>query len=154
MRTTKKARVKKTITICSSASFYRQALEAQEELQKRGFRVLIPHTAHIMRRRNNFDVSVYKTWFANDSDWNKKTEFMNKHFQKVLESEAILVLNYEKNGMAGYIGGNVLMEMAIAFHYKKPIFVLHPVSERLPVYEEVLGMKPFFLSGELKNLEL
>lgn len=154
MRIEKEERIMRTITICSSASFYKQALEAQEELQKRGFRILIPDTAQIMKQRNNFDVSVYKTWFANDSDWNKKTELMNKHFKKVLESEAILVLNYEKNGMAGYIGGNVLMEMAIAFHYKKPIFVLNPVNEKLPAYEEVLGMKPFFLKGELKNLVL
>lgn len=145
---------KKIITLCSSASFYKQVIEAEEELQKRGFRVLIPDTAKLMKQRNNFDVSAYKTWFTNDSDWDKKTELMEGHFRKILEGEAILVLNYEKNGMAGYIGGNVLMEMAIAFHYKKPIFVLHPVNEKLPVYEEVLGMKPMFLKGELKNLEL
>lgn len=144
----------KTITICSSASFYKQALEAEEELQKYGFRVLIPDTAKLMKQENNFDVSVYKTWFTNDSYWDKKTEFIERHFQKVLESDAILVLNYEKNGVTGYIGGNVLMEMAIAFHYKKPIFVLHPVNEKLPVYEEVLGMKPFFLNGEFRNLKL
>jgi hypothetical protein len=77
---------------------------------------------------------------------------MKGHFKKVLEGDAILVLNYRKNGIDGYIGGNVLMEMALAFHYKKPIFVLHQVTAALPLYEEVMGMRPRFLGGELTNL--
>ena len=67
---------------------------------------------------------------------------------------APLVLNFAKNGVDGYIGGNVLMEMALAFDYKKPLYVLNPVSAKLPVYEEVLGMQPLFLNGELNNLQL
>lgn len=118
----------KTVTICCSASFYKQALDVSEKLQKRGLRVLIPHTAYRMEKENNFDVSAYKTWFTNDNDWHKKSALMNQHFEKVLQSEAVLVLNYEKNGLSGYIGGNVLMEMALAFHYKKPIYVLHKMT--------------------------
>jgi hypothetical protein len=48
---------------------------------------------------------------------------MKGHFKKVLDSDAILVTNFEKNGVEGYIGGNVLMEITLAFHYKKPIFI-------------------------------
>lgn len=107
-----------------------------------------------MKERNNFDVSAYKTWFTNARDWGKKTELMNQHFEKVVEGDAILVLNYEKNGLPGYIGGNVLMEMAIAFYHKKPIYVLHPVSAASPIYEEILGMQPVFLDGKLENLKL
>ena|SRR3989338_1039701 len=144
----------KTITICCSASFYRHALEAEEELKKCGFRVLIPRTAYRMKKSGNFEVAAYKTWFANDGDWKKKTALMKEHFEKVLEGDAVLVLNFAKNGVDGYIGGNVLMEMALAFHYKKPLYVLHPVNAKLPVYEEVLGMQPLFLNGELNNIRL
>ncbi|MDO8564958.1 MAG: hypothetical protein Q7R88_03115 [bacterium] len=144
----------KTITICCSASFYRQALEAEEALTQRGFRVLIPNTAYRMKQSGNFDVSAYKTWYTNADDWSRKTKLMEEHFEKILEGDAILVLNLEKNGMGGYIGGNVLMEMALAFHYKKPIFVLNPVTQQLPVYEEVLGMQPIFLNGNLADLRV
>lgn len=145
---------KKTITICSSASFYRQVLEVEEELKRRGFRVLVPFIAKRMRQSGNFEVSAYKTWYTNESDWNKKTALMKGHFKKVQEGDAVLVLNYQKNKINGYIGGNVLMEMALAFHFRKPIFILHPVTAALPLYEEVMGMRPRFLKGKLNNLRI
>ena len=142
----------KTIAICSSASFYKQVLEAEKELRKRGFRVKIPSTAHVMKKSGNFDVEHYKTWFKNPADYRVKAKLMRRHFKKVFESDAILVLNYEKKGAQGYIGGNTLMEMAIAFHYRKPIYVLNPVPEASPIYEEILGMNPVFLKGDLKKI--
>ena len=141
------------ITICCSASFYKQALDIERKLQERGFKVKIPHTAYIMEESGDFNVETYKTWYQNASDWDKKTELMKTHFQKVLDSDAILVLNYEKNGIEGYIGGNGLMEMALAFHYEKPIYVLNPVSEALSVYEEVMGMQPTFLDGDIGKIQ-
>jgi len=140
------------ITICCSASFYKQALEVQEVLRKRGFSVKIPHTANEMKKTGDFNVETYKTWFQNPKDYAKKAKLMRKHFKKILESDVVLVLNHKKNGVQGYIGGNTLMEMALAFHYKKPIYVLNPVMKSSPIYEEILGMSPIFLSGSLENL--
>lgn len=142
----------KTITICCSASFYRQALEVQKELQKRGFKIKIPYTANKMKKRGDFNVDHYKTWYKNPKDYTKKAKLMRHHFKKVIECNAILILNYEKKGMQGYIGGNGLMEMAIAFHYKKPIYVLNPVFKTSPLYEEILGMMPIFLNGDLRKI--
>ena len=56
--------------------------------------------------------------------------------------------------MNGYIGGNTLMEMAIAFHYKKPIYILNPISEKLGWKEEVLGMHPIFLNRAVEKISL
>ncbi len=140
------------VTICCSASFYRQALEVQRDLRKRGFRVKIPHTANKMKKSGNFKVERYKTWFKNPEDYKIKARFMRQHFKKVLECDAILVLNYEKNNLQGYIGGNGLMEMALAFHHKKPIYVLNPVSTTSPLYEEILGMAPIFLHGDIERI--
>ena len=78
---------------------------------------------------------------------------MNGHFKKVLEADVILVTNFEKNGMPGYIGGNVLMEMVLAFHYKKPIFIYNSISEDLGIKEEVYGLNPIFLNGDLNTLK-
>ncbi|MDP3901107.1 MAG: hypothetical protein Q8Q38_02095 [bacterium] len=143
---------KKTIAICCSASFYKQALEVQEQLRTRGFRVLVPNTANTMKRTGDFKVEHYKTWYKNPADYKRKAKLMRQHFKKVIEADAILVLNYRKKGMEGYVGGNGLMEMAIAFHYKKPIYVLNPVSESSPLYEEILGMGPVFLKGNLNTI--
>ena len=64
------------------------------------------------------------------------------------------MINDKKNGMNGYIGGNTLMEMAIAFHYKKPIYILNPISEKLGWKEEVLGMHPIFLNRAVEKISL
>ena len=51
----------------------------------------------------------------------------NKVFALLATCDAVLVLNYEKNGVAGYIGAGVLMEMAVAHSLGKPIFILFPL---------------------------
>ena len=63
-----------------------------------------------------------------------------------------MVVNYEKNGIDGYIGGNTLIEMAIAYHYKKPIYILNSISDKLGFKEEVLGLHPIFLNGEAEKI--
>jgi hypothetical protein len=144
---------KRIITICSSASHYKQVLEIEERLKKQGYQVKIPKTAILMKRTNNFDAVSYKTWYQDKKDYKKKTALMKSHFKKVVESDAILVVNFEKNGLEGYIGGNVLMEMMLAFHYNKPIFIFNNISEDLGIKEEVYGLNPFFLEGDLIKIQ-
>lgn len=143
----------KTITICSSASHYKEVLEIEKQLRKLGYQVKVPKTARIMQKNGNFDVSFYKTWYSDKKDYSKKTILMKQHFSKVISADAILVANFKKNGLEGYIGGNVLMEMVLAFHYKKPIFILNLVSEKLGIYEEILGLNPIFINGNLNLLQ-
>lgn len=143
----------KVITICSSAVHYRNALDLEKQLKALGYKVKIPKTATIMKRTNNFDVGSYKTWYKNAKDYKKKTQLMKGHFKKVLEADAILVTNFEKNGLKGYIGGNVLMEMVLAFHYKKPIFIYNDISDELGIKEEVFGLQPIFLNGNVNLIK-
>jgi hypothetical protein len=145
---------KKTITICASAAHFRKVVEIQKELKKLGFVVKIPLTASKMKRNNNYDVSFYKTWFNNKNDYKKKTLLVKDHFKKILEADAILVINLEKNGIEGYIGGNTLMELALAFHYKKPIFILNDISEKLSIAEEIYALQSKFIKGDLKNIKI
>ena len=35
---------------------------------------------------------------------------------------------------------------------EKPIYILNPVFESSPLYEEILGMNPVFLNGDLKKI--
>src|SRR3989344_3198876 len=103
---------KKSIVLCSSASFYRELFDIRKELISKGFKVKVPLTANKMKRRGDFKVENYKTWFKDKSDYTIKSKLIRDHFQKILKGDSVLVLNYEKRGMPGYIGGTVLMEMA------------------------------------------
>lgn len=144
---------KKIITICSSASFYKDVLEIEKHLKKIGFMVKVPSTARKMKKSGNFDVSDWKTWFRDRSHYKKKTQLMKGHFEKVVQADAILVVNNKKNGINGYIGGNLLMELSLAFHYKKRIYILNDIEEDHPFAEEVFGLNPIFINGDLKRIK-
>lgn len=142
----------KTITICSSANFYRQAVDIQAQLEKLGYKVIIPATAERMKQSNEYDVSRYKTWFGDKDDYHKKTALISGHFDEVAKGNAILVLNYEKHGVDNYIGGNVLMEMALAFYLKKSIFILNEIPNESSFLEEIIGLNPIVLHGKAESL--
>lgn len=143
---------KKTITICSSASFYEKALAVEDELKRMGFLVKVPLTANKMRKSKNFSFEVVKPWLKDPKAYARKTFLTRHHFNKVVEGDSILVLNYEKNGVKGYIGGAVLAEMALALHFKKPIYVLNPLPEKVTYLEELWGMQPIILNGDLSRI--
>jgi hypothetical protein len=144
---------KKIITICSSASFYAQVLEAEDSLKKAGFAVSVPLTANKMKQSGDFRVETYKTWFKNPNDYKRKTFLTKHHFNKIMKGDAVLVLNYEKNGIKGYIGGAVLCEMAIALQFKKKIYVLNPIDKSCSYKEEILAMDPIILNGDLSRIK-
>jgi hypothetical protein len=143
---------KPSITICSSASFYRQAIDLDSELQALGFTVVLPDSALKMKESGDFDVTHYRTWFNNPDDYDKKAHLIRLHFDKIAQGDGILVLNFEKNGKPNYIGGNVLMEMSTAFFLHKPIFILNGIPEESPFLEEIRGMQPVVLQGDTEPL--
>lgn len=141
-----------TITICSSANFYKQVVEIQDQLEKKGHKVIVPKTATRMKEAGDFEVSHYKTWFADANDYDKKAELMRAHFDEVEKADAILVVNNEKHGAANYIGGNVLMEMALAFYLKETIYILNDIPKESAYLEEIKGMLPVVLNGDLDKI--
>jgi hypothetical protein len=76
---------------------------------------------------------------------------MHWHFDKVEWSDAILVLNYCKNGVDNYIGANTLLEMGLAFHLNKNIYLLNEIPE-LSYKEEILGMFPIVINNDLAKI--
>src|SRR5262245_13870114 len=115
------------ITLCSSVNFYRHGCEIADLLEAQGVEVLMPSTAETMRGTGAFDSKKHRTWLRDPRDYHKKTWLMREHFPKIEQGDAILVVNDEKHGVKNYIGGNVLMEMTLAFYLHKPIFILNDV---------------------------
>jgi hypothetical protein len=143
---------KKNITICSSAAFFKEVLDFEKKLLDLGFNVLIPITVKQMEKAGNFNEADYKPWFKDSSLYKRKTFLMRDHFKKIESAGAILVVNLRKHDVDGYIGGNTLMEMALAFHLKKPIFILNETPPDFFLYEEIAGVKPIILNGDLRKI--
>ena len=142
----------RSVTICTSASFYKQAWKVKEDLENRGLRVWIPLTAKKMNKTRNYKVSMYKTWYKDPAKYARKAFLMHKHFEEIKKADAILVINLKKKGVEGYIGGNVLMEMGLAFYLKKSIYLWQEISKISPNYEEVVGMQPIVISENLGKI--
>ena len=85
-----------------------------------------------------------------------KPIYTKEHFRKIAESDAIVVVNEEKHGIKGYIGGATFSELMLAFHYDKKIFLLNPIpkDKRLDfVMDEIQGVNPIVLDGNLALIE-
>lgn len=146
------------ITICGSIAFIDEMVSAKTALEALGHEVKHPPVEVQDENGRMLPAKEYyalrKSSTATDGwIWDRKAWAMKLHFEKVAWSDAILVMNFEKNGVPHYIGANTFLEMGLAFHLQKPIFLLNPIPE-LPIKEELLGMKPRILHGDLARLNL
>lgn len=82
----------------------------------------------------------------------KAGNYLKAHYQHILESDAILIVNDEKHGIPNYIGGNVLIEMGQAFVNNKPIFLLNGLPLDSAYQAEIESMDPICLHGDLRNI--
>src|SRR3989339_804676 len=145
------------ITICGSIAFIEQMVETRNLLEQNGHQVRIPLTEILNGQGEIISATeYYRIRQSNESEqetwiWERKKMAMKTHFEKIIWSDVILVLNYEKNGIPGYVGSNTLIEMGIALYLDKPIYLLHTVPE-IGSREEILGMMPILLNGDLQIL--
>jgi hypothetical protein len=142
--------MKKTvITICASSAFYEHVVQIEEQLEQMGYEVLIPVTATNMKKAGTFQLEGFKPPVG-DVEW--KARLMNGHFDLVEKGDVCLVVNDDKHGVKNYIGGNVLMEMTLAFRKHAPIVIFNDIPQESSFLEEILGMSPIVLNGKIEDL--
>ncbi|MCR4256107.1 MAG: hypothetical protein NUW08_00175 [Candidatus Uhrbacteria bacterium] len=83
----------------------------------------------------------------------RENDYYRQHYAHILESDAILVVNNEKNGVKNYIGGNVLIEMGQAYVNDKKIFLLNGMPFGLSYMDEIEALGPICLNGNLSAIE-
>lgn len=135
-----------TITICGSMQFHREITQIQLLLEDKGYTVLVPKDLTILEQNESYmetDEERITSKIEHD--------FIREHFRKIEKSDAILILNYEKKGTEGYIGGNTFLEMGYAFGLGKKIYLLYPVPD-MEYSVEMHSMKPVVLNGDLSKL--
>lgn len=133
----------KTIAVCSSTAFYPQLPDIKSALESQGFTVLLPDSAEFLARGEK-----------PQTEGMTKADFIRSHFEKIHRSDAILVVNLEKHGQPGYVGPNVLMEMALAFDLQLPIFLLELPNPQSALIEEIEAVGPIVLNGNLQQVTL
>ena len=130
------------IAICSSMAFAKDMISVRNQLQALGHKVIIQD-----------DVEQHASGEIKGEDkWRKlQIDPLKTYYNEIKKSDAIIVINKDKNNIKNYIGGNTLIEMAFAYVLNKKIFLLNPVP-KISYSDEIEAMKPIIINGNLKKV--
>lgn len=137
------------IMICGSMAFIKDILNVKRQLDRLGHTALIPYGTepHLID-------SKFVEKLGDNLEYCIKNNIMKKNFDMVAKSDAVLVLNPKRNNIEGYIGVSVLMEMAVAHHLNKNIFIFNeiPHYDKARWAQEVRIMQPIIIHGNLNKI--
>ncbi len=136
--------MRKIISICGSMQFFEEMKNLELDLERFGYAVFLPQAEE--------SEDDYSQLPENEKPVLKK-KFIDAHLRKIRESDAVLIANYPKRGIAGYIGANTLIEIAFAYALNKPLFLLHQLAEQA-CKDEVDGLAATILHGNLSNISI
>lgn len=128
------------VTVCGSMTHKNEWLQVVDRLRAEGLIVATP------------DLSESTDWssLADTQIIERKGWLVRRHLANIAASRAVLICNYEKNGIANYIGSNSFLEMGAAFVYNKPLYVLNGIPNHNN-REEILALDPIVLNGTIDD---
>jgi len=141
------------IAICGSLNFTFEIEKLANELRKMGFETSIPISSEKILK-GEFSLEEIKKE-KKDGKFSERAithDSIRIYWGIIKNSDAILVANYEKDGISGYIGGNAFLEMGFAHVLKKRIFLLNGIPE-MNYRDEIRAMQPIVLGGDLSKIE-
>ena len=131
------------IFVLGSMQFSEQMVEARNQLREMGHEAVTSVFVDAFIGKNDEEKEQVKLEQKNTQD------AMKVDCAQVPGNDAVLVMNLEKHGIPGYIGGNVLIEMGYAHILGKKIFLLNPIPDIRFYKTELVAMKPVVLNGNL-----
>lgn len=144
------------IAICGSINKSDKLIEVAKELEKMGFETELPYYTNKIKNGEITleDFCKEKESSGDGSFRSAATEDLYQRYWRIIgESDAILVVNVEKNGIENYIGGNALIEIGFAYIQNKKIYLLNDIPE-IPFYkDEIIAAKPIILNGDLGKVK-
>ena len=131
----------KILIICSK-QFYSKIPSIKEQLEKKGHTISLPNSYDNPNAENEYKLKGEKDHI----------EFKQKMFKLsrdvIITQDAVLVLNFEKNGVKNYLGGATFLEMYEAFMNNKKIFLYNDIPEGI-LKDEICGFAPIVIHGDL-----
>lgn len=131
----------KIMIICSK-HHYPRIPEIKAKLEAQGHKIKLPNSFDNPQK----ELEIKKLSREEHIKW--KGDMMRKDYENISPQEAVLVLNFEKNGQQNYIGGATFLEMYMAWHLNKKLFLFNPIPESM-LSDEIIGMNPLVINGDL-----
>ncbi|MGJ5208122.1 hypothetical protein [Bradyrhizobium sp. HKCCYLR20261] len=131
----------KRVVISGSVAFMSQMRQIKNEFDRLGVRSVMPDD--IDAGFNVLDKRSYMSF---------KKGISTSHINKIKHplTYGVLVANFDKNGVHGYIGANTFAEVSVAFSSRKHIFLLGEIPRQYS--DELTAWGAISLHGDLSQL--
>lgn len=142
------------IVICASVDFTYKIKEIKDELEQLGHQTHIPYMTKkilasevsmedFLKEKEKYGDTVFRETASED--------LIKRYYNKIKNSDAILIVNVDKKGIKNYIGGNSFLEIGFAYVLDKKIFLLNPIPDML-YKDEIIATKPIVINGDLSKI--
>ncbi len=135
------------IGIIDSMHFSEKMLEVAKELKALGHQPILSNFVNSFPGKDDNakeDIKL-KQKFEEDA--------MKRDWDRMKQADSLLVINIERYGIANYIGGNTLFELAAGYFSGKKIYLYNPIPEILYYKTEIEAIKPIILNGDLTKIK-
>lgn len=127
--------------ICSKA-FYKDTEPIKKTLEEMGHTIELPNSYYEKDAEQ-------KSWDLGEKE---HAEFKARMFrmskERIATMDAVLTLNFDKNGKKNYIGGATFLELYEAFMANKKIYLYNNIPEGM-LFDEISGFSPIIINGNL-----
>ena len=131
----------KIFIICSKA-FYKDIPPIKEKLEAMGHTIILPNSYYEPE-------AEVKSWeLGKEEHAAFKSRMFKMSAEKIANMDAVLTLNFDKNGKKNYIGGATFIELYEAFMKEKKIYLYNDIPEGM-LYDEIAGFSPVVIHGDL-----
>ncbi len=135
------------ITILGSSKFVKQMVEYRDKLIALGHTVNL-HEHYVAQAKGAMDDLVQRMG-REHAKVKREYDYHRYHYDEIVhKGDGVLVLNFDKNGIKNYIGGNTLMELGFAYVHDKKIFLLNPIPQ-MAYTDEIESVDPVVINGDL-----
>jgi len=140
------------IAICGSLNFTLEMEKLATKLRQMGFKTYIPVSSKkILKGEFSLEEIKKEKSDGKFSERAIRNDAIRTYWKIIKNCDAILVANFDKEGISGYVGGNTFLEIGFAHVLKKKIYLLHGIP-KMNYRDEIKAMQPLVLGGDLSKI--
>lgn len=136
------------IGIISSMQFADKMMEVHEKLKEIGHKPFVTGFIESMLGKSSEEIEKIKLKQKYNND------AIREFWESMQGADAVLALNFDKNGIKNYIGGNTLMEIGFAYVLNQKIFLWNDIPDIDYCRTEIEAVKPVIINGDLSKIPL
>ena len=134
------------IGIIGSMQFTEKMLEYRDKLIEMGHDAFVTDLHKNLVGKTDEEKEKIKLYQKNNMD------AIRVFWRAMQGADAMLVLNFDKNGIKDYIGGNTLMEIGFAHVLDQKIFLLNPIPDISFYKTEIEAINPIIINGDISKI--